>query len=148
MSQAMWTAATVIAVLGVVLFGMILLKLHKQIKKQDETYQPLQLRFRYAASDAYDAPADRRFSWLFALMLFYAALAMAVVAHNAAAAAWLRHAMYAFTGLACFAGLAETLLLLARKAKAASACGLIKWGFFALWTACMFLGLFLRGWAL
>ena len=66
MSQAMWTAATVIAVLVIVLFGMILMKLHKQIKKQDETYQPLQLRFRYAASDAYDAPADRRFSWLFA----------------------------------------------------------------------------------
>lgn len=148
MSQAMWTAATVIAVLGIVLFGMILMKLHKQIKKQDETYQPLQLRFRYAASDAYDTPADRRFSWLFAPMLFYAALAMAVVAHNAAAALWIRRGMYVFTGLACFAGLAETLLLLARKAKAASVCGLTKWVFFALWTACMFLGLFLRGWAL
>ena len=148
MSQTMWTIATVIAALGLGLFGVILNRLFKAYKQVDETYQPFQLRFRYAAKDIPEEPVDRRFSLLFVPMLFYAGLAMAVVAHNASAMVWLRWTMYALTAAACFAGTVETLLLWARKSAAAPVFGLIKWGCFAVWTAGMFAGLLLKGWAL
>lgn len=148
MSQTMWTIATILAVLGLVLFGLILKKLHKAYKEIDPKYQPLQLQFKYAASDVKSDPIDKRFSLLFAPMLFYVGLALAVVSHNAATHAWMRHAMYAAAAAGCFGGFAETLLLAFGRGKAAPACGLIKWGFFALWTLGMFIGLFLKGWAL
>ena len=74
---------------------------------------------------------------------------MAVVAHNAAAHLWVRRGMYALTALGCLLGTVETLLLWARRGrKAAPAAGLGKWICFAVWTAGMFISLFLKGWAL
>ena len=148
MSQTMWTITTVIAVLGLALFGLILKKLHKAYKEIDEKYQPLQLQFKYSAADVKDEPADKRFSLLFMPMLFYVGLALAVAAHNAASYAWMRYAMYGLAAAGCFAGFAETLLLAFGRGKAAPVCGRIKWICFAVWTLGMFLGLFLRGWAL
>jgi len=148
MSQTMWTIATILAVLGLVLFGLILKKLHKAYKEINPEYQPLQLQFKYAASDVKSDPIDRRFSLLFVPMLFYVGLALCVVSHNAAAHAWMRQIMYLFAAAGCFAGFAETLLLAFGRGKAAPACGLIKWCLFAVWTLGMFIGLLLKGWAL
>lgn len=148
MSQTMWTVATILAVLGLVLFGLILKKLMKAYKEIDPKYQPLQLQFKYTSSDVKPEPIDRRFSLLFIPMLFYAGLALAVVAHNAANHIWMRYAMYSLTAAGCFAGFAETLLLAFGRGKAAPVCGLIKWGCFGVWTLGMFIGLFLKGWAL
>lgn len=147
MSQTMWTAATVVAVLGCGLFGWILKKLIKAYKEVDEGYQPLQLQFKYAASDV--KGEDRRFSLLFVPMVFYVGLALAVVTHNASAVAWVRQAMYVLAAAGCFFAFVETMLLAFGRAKAAApVCGLIKWGCFAVWTLGMFAGLVLKGWAL
>ena len=146
MSQTMLTAETVVAVLGCGLFGWILNKLIKAYQKVDEKYQPLQLQFKYTASEV--KGEDRRFSLLFVPMLFYAGLALAVVTHNASAVAWVRQAMYVLAAAGCFFGFVETMLLAYGRAKAAPVCGLIKWGCFAVWTLGMFAGLVLKGWAL
>ena len=150
MSQTLWLIATIIAVLGLCVFGMILIRLYKAYKAADPQYEPFQLRFRYAACDVPERPADARFSYLFIPMLFYVGLAMAVVTHNAAAIRWMRYAMYGLTALAGAAALPETLLLARgrRCARAAGVCGVIKWACFALWTLGMFAGLVMKGWAM
>ena len=148
MSQRMWTLVTAIAVLGAVLFGVVLHRLSKAVRKVDETFEPVQLRFRYKAEDAALTAGLFRFSLLFVPMLFYAGLCMAVVAHNAATTVWLRHIMYGLTAGACLCGTVETLLVAVGKPKAAPAFGLIKWALGAVWTLGMFAGLVLRGWAL
>ena len=84
MSQRMWTLVTIISVLGAALFGIILSRLYKAIRKADETFEPVQLRFGYKPEDAAPTVGNFRFSLLFVPMLFYAGLCMAVVAHNAA----------------------------------------------------------------
>lgn len=148
MSQRMWTLVTVIAVLGAVLFGVVLHRLYKAVRKVDETFEPVQLRFRYKAEDAALTAGLFRFSLLFVPMLFYAGLCMAVVAHNAATTVWMRHIMYGLTAGACLCGTVETLLVAVGKPKAAPVFGLIKWALGAVWTLGMFAGLVLRGWAL
>lgn len=148
MSQHIWTLVTVIAVLGAVLFGVVLHRLYKAVRKVDETFEPVQLRFRYKAEDAALTAGLFRFSLLFVPMLFYAGLCMAVVAHNAATTVWMRHIMYGLTAGACLCGTVETLLVAVGKPKAAPAFGLIKWALGAVWTLGMFAGLVLRGWAL
>ena len=139
MSQTAWTVVTVIAVLGTV--GMYAV-LRRPIRQMDGL--PPQLCFGYEKT----AQPDQRFSLLFAVMLFFAGLAMAVVAHNATDILWMRHAMYALTVLGCAAGLAETLLVAAGKLRPASVCARAKWACFAVWTLGMFAGLLIRGWAL
>lgn len=148
MSQRMWTLVTIIAVLGAVLFGVVLHRLYKAVRKVDETFEPVQLRFRYKAEDAVLSAGLFRFSLLFVPMLFYVGLCMAVVAHNAATTVWMRHIMYGLTAGACLSGAVETLLVAVGKPKAAPAFGLIKWALGAVWTLGMFAGLLLRGWAL
>ena len=139
MSQTAWTAVTVIAVLGAAAMYAVL---RKPIKQMDGL--PPQLCFGYEKT----AQPERRFSLLFAVMLFFAGLVMAVVAHNAADILWIRHAMYALTALGCAAGLAETLLVACGKLRPASVCARVKWACFAVWTLGMFAGLFIRGWAI
>lgn len=148
MSQRMWTLVTVISVLGAALFGVVLYRLYKAIRKVNETFEPVQLRFRYQPENAALTVGSFRFSLLMLPMLFYAGLCMAVVAHNAATILWMRHIMYGLTLGACLSGAVETLLVAAGKPKAAPVFGLIKWILFAVWTLGMFAGLFLRGWAL
>lgn len=139
MSQTAWTVVTVIAVAGSI--GMYLL-LRGRIRQMDGL--PPQLCFGYEKT----AQPDRGFSLLFALMLAFAALVMAVVAHNAAEILWMRHAMYGFTLLGCTAGLAETLLVVCGRLRGAAVCARVKWACFAVWTLGMFAGLFLQGWAI
>ena len=139
MSQTAWTVLTVIAAAGSA--GMYLV-LRRQIRQMDG--MPPQLCFGYEKT----AQPDRHFSLLFAVMLFFVGLVMAVVAHNAAEILWMRHAMYGLTFLGGAAGLAETLLVAASKLRGASVCARAKWACFALWTLGMFAGLFIRGWAL
>ena len=139
MSQTAWTVVTLIAVLGSM--GMYAV-LRKPIKQMDGL--PPQLSFGYEKT----VQPDRRFSLLFAVMLFFAGLVMAVVAHNATDILWIRRAMYALTALGCLAGLIETLLVAAGKLRAAAVCAKAKWACFAVWTLGMFAGLFIRGWAI
>jgi len=150
MSNTLWLIATVIAVLGLIVFGLVLRRLYKAYRTVDGSYQPFQLRFKYAADDVPQKAQDAKFCYLFIPMLFYVGLAMAVVAHNAAQLAWMRYAMYGLTALGCLLGLVETLLLAQgrRCAAAASVCSLLKWACFAVWTVGMFAGLFMKGWAL
>ena len=154
MSSTMWTVTTVCAVLGAAGMGWWLRLIHRSIAAEMKGYQAPQLRFRYTAkqlSEEFAVLGDekckllRRFDLLFVPMLVFAGLCMAVVAHNAAGIAVIRRIMYALTCAACFFGFAETLFLTAqtRCAKAASACSLIKWIFFGVWVALMFVSLFI-----
>lgn len=154
MSSTLWTIVTIAAVVGAVGMGLILKSLHKQFSAVISGFQAWQLRFKYTEKDVVEARAQlgssiSKFSLLFVPMLFFAGLCMAVVAHNAAEMRWLRHTMYGLTALACLFGCAETLLLTGKKsAKAAPVCSLLKWACFAVWTAGMFIGLFIRSAAL
>jgi len=154
MSKPMWIIITIIAVLGAAGTGWWLSRIHKQLSGKVSGYQAPQLRFGYTQEDfRRESPklgpegraVLRRFDRWFVLMLIFAGLCMAVVAHNAAKIAWIRYGMYGLTAAACAFGFLETLLLTAEKrgAKAASVCSLIKWIFFGVWVACMFISLFL-----
>lgn len=156
MSSTLWTIATITAVVGAVGMGLILKKRHKQFTAVLSGFQAWQLRFKYTEKDVTDVRPQlgkgiTQFSLLFVLMVFFAGLCMAVVAHNAAEMRWMRHSMYGLTALGCLFGCAETLLLACEKGacvKAAPVCSLLKWVCFAVWTAGMFIGLFIRSAAL
>lgn len=155
MSNTMWIVVTVAAVLGAVGMGLWLRAIHRKLTEKVPGYQAPQLRFRYTEADfRAESPklgpegrkTLRTFDRLFVVMLIFAALCMAVVAHNAAQFSWLRWSMYGLTAAACLFGELETLILLSEKkgAKAASVCSFIKWIFFGLWVVCMFVGLFIK----
>ncbi len=148
MSQTMWIIATVIAVAGLILFGLIMNRLFKKQRAVDKTFEPLVLRFRYTKNDVNPCEVEKRFTWLFVALLFYAGLALAVVTHNATDLRWLRHTMYTMAALGCLAGVLESLLIIRKSAKAAPVLSLAKWALLAVWTVGMFAGLFIRGWAL
>ena len=154
MSNTLWIIITVAAVLGAVATGWQLRRLHKPLAEKIPGYQAPQLRFRYTYEDFRKecpklGPEGRKqlkkFDGWFVPMLFFAGLCMAVVAHNAATIRWVRYGMYGLTAAACTFGFLETLFLTAEKrgAKQASVCSLIKWGFFGVWVALMFISLFL-----
>ena len=155
MSSTLWLITTVAAIAGALGMGLVLKNLHKQLVSAFSGFQAWQLRFKYTSQDVKSdweklgsaQPCMKRFCLLFVPMLFFAALCMAVVAHNAAEIRWMRHSMYGLTALACAFGCAETLLLPGR-AKTAAVCSLAKWACFAVWTAGMFAGLFIRSAAL
>ena len=155
MSSTLWLIVTIAAVAGAAGMGLILKNLHKPFTAAISGFQAWQLRFKYTESDVKSdweklgcaQSSMKRFCLLFVPMLFFAALCMAVVAHNAAEIRWMRHTMYGLTALACAFGCAETLLLPGR-AKGAAVCSLAKWACFAVWTIGMFAGLFIRSAAL
>ena len=155
MSKTFWIIITVSAIAGACGMGFWLRCMHKKL----EGFQAPQLRFRYRGAELTEelkqlAPEKARlltrFSLLFVLMLIFAGLCMAVVAHNAAHIAVIRYIMYGLTAAACGFGFLETLLLAAkaRFAKAASVCSLIKWVLFGVWVALMFISLFITSTAL
>lgn len=155
MNSTLWLITTIVAVAGALGMGLVLRNLHRRLTDALGGFQAWQLRFKYTADDVKAdwaklgsaQPVMKRFCLLFVPMLFFAALCMAVVAHNAAEIRWMRHIMYGLTALACAFGLTETLLL-PQKGKAASVCSLAKWACFAVWTVGMFAGLFIRSAAL
>ncbi len=148
MSQTMWYIATGVAVAGLLLFGLIMNKLYQKQRAVESAFQPLVLRFKYAASDVNPGVVEKRFTWLFVAILFYVGLALAVVTHNASDFRWLRHTMYVFAALGCFAGVWESLFIIRSAAKAAPVMNFLKWLCFGIWTLGMFAGLFIKGWAL
>lgn len=159
MSNTMWIVVTIVAVAGAVGMGLWLKAIHRKLSGKVAGYQAPQLRFRYTEADfRAESPrlgpegrkVLRTFDKLFVVMLIFAGLCMAVVAHNAAQQQWLRWAMYGLTAVGCAFGELETLILLAEKkgAKAASVFSLIKWICFGVWVAGMFIGLFLKSSAL
>lgn len=157
MSQTAWNILTAVTVVGVCVFGFILSCLSKRLRALDKAYQPPHLRFGYrpetlvAEIPEGGEPIVHRFGVLFVPTLVFAALTMAVVAHNTAGILWIRYAMYACTAAACLFGEIETLLLFShreRTLRTAFVLGWIKWGLFAVWTLGMFAGLFIRSWSL
>ena len=157
MSQTAWTIVTVVAVAALVGVGLLLSRLHRRLRALDAAFLAPQLRFQYTKEEMFAAVTKigqdghrilKTFGWWFLPMLAACALAMAVVAHNAATIRWMRWAMYALTAAGCAAGVWETLCLEFGKIKAASILGRVKWAFFAVWTVGMFAGLFIRSWAL
>lgn len=155
MSHTFWVIITIAAIAGASGMGFLLRCMHRKL----EGFMAPQLRFRYRGAELteelerFDAEKGKcftRFSLLFGLMLVFAGLCMAVVAHNAAHIAVIRCIMYGLTAAACGFGFLETLLLAAkaRFGKAASACSLIKWVLFGIWVALMFVSLFITSAAL
>lgn len=151
----LWIGLTVLSVAGLLLFGWLLYKRYKALQEWKKGYQPPQMRFQYSRKEM-EAEFDdmgqrehllmRQFDGIFVPMLFYAAIALAVVTRNAAQYAWMAWLMHGLGIAACLLGMAESLLLLAQKQflKAAGACSLLKWICFGIWVAGMFIGLFIR----
>lgn len=159
MMNRLWIGLTVMAVAGLLLFGLLLRKRYRKMQEIRKGYQPPQMRFRYTEKEiAEECEALgqqgrtllRQFDWLFVPMLFYVGMALAVVTRNAAQYEWMAWAMYGLAIVGCLLGMIETVLLVAEKlaAKAASVCSLLKWICFGIWVAGMFVGLFIRSTAL
>ena len=155
----LWIGFTVLSVAGIVLFGLLLRKRYRALQEWKKDYQPPQMRFKYELDQInaeFDDMGDRehllmrQFDWIFVPMLFYAAMALAVVTRNAAQYPWMAWAMYGLTAAGCVLGAVESVLLAAEKraVRAASACSLLKWICFGIWVAGMFIGLFIRSSAL
>lgn len=155
----LWIWLTVLAVAGLILFGLLLRKRYRALQEWKKDYQPPQMRFKYEL-DQITAEFDdmgqrerllmRQFDGIFVPMLFYVGMALAVVTHNAAQYPWMAWAMYGLTAVGCLLGVAESALLLGEKRmmKAAKVCSLLKWICFGIWVGGMFVGLFIRSSAL
>jgi len=155
----LWIGLTVLAVAGLILFGLLLRRRYRALQEWKKDYQPPQMRFKYeleTISAEFDDMGQRecllmrQFDGIFVPMLFYVGMALAVVTHNAAQYPWMAWAMYGLTAFGCLLGVAESVLLLGEKTtvKAARACSLLKWICFGIWVAGMFVGLFIRSSAL
>lgn len=146
-----WKLITAVGVVGTLAVGLSLKKVNDALKTHDKAFQAPQLRFRYTEAEAAACRAALgdgqrkldQFSLLMAAMMIELLLVFLTVTRNICHFAWLFPVMYGLSGLACLAGLAETLVL-KKQPKAAAVLSFVKWGAFGLWTACMFISLFLR----
>lgn len=155
----LWIGLTVLAVAGLILFGLLLRRRYRALQEWKKDYQPPQMRFKYEL-DTISAEFDdmgqrecllmRQFDGIFVPMLFYVGVALTVVTRNAAQYPWMAWVMYGLTAVGCLLGMAESVLLLGEKrtVKAAKVCSLLKWICFGIWVAGMFVGLFIRSSAL
>lgn len=153
--KTLWILLTVVGVVGAVVIGLGLRKMQNTLRGIDEHFQSPQLSFRYRAKDVREqlerlgegAKLFRRFCWMMLAMMAEVLVILLVVSHNITDMLWLQYAMFGMSAVIWLAGSVETLTVL-RKPGLAGALSLVKWSAFALWTLCMFAGLFIRSTAL
>ena len=151
--NTLWMALTAVGVLGALVVGFGIRKLHGKIKEAWPEFLCPLLQFRYTAHDARSiahtmeekglAQPYRRLIQLMLAMMAEVLLLLMAAAHNITDIAWLQQTMFALSGVIWLTGSMECLLL-QKCPKPASLLAYAKWGAFALWTLGMFAGLFIR----
>ncbi len=170
--ETIWLLTGIVGTLGVLVCLWCMLNkkngLYTRLCSLQEGFAMPDLQFRYTTDKLYatlDAVGDEgkrlmiRF-WILDFALIFSMFAMmAVVANNVATIPWIAAIMLWSNILRAIADLLEDILLLfacagypakrrAISAKAASILTAVKWIAAIAWVGCMFLSLFLRGWAL
>lgn len=107
-------------------------------------YSPAQVQSQVESMDKTFLQTLRQFSKHMSDTLVGVWMLLMVVSRNCTTLQWLMLGMMGAATLAFLFGVLETMFVRRAHFRLARACSVLKWGLFALWTAGMFAGLFIR----